>query len=78
MDAAAGLAGAAAGSLGGGCVEAEVRRRALLALAADAHTTHDKPHAAGALIRAHHNATLANISSFGPRVTLAPVADVKF
>jgi hypothetical protein len=33
---------------------------------ADAHTTCDKHHAGGAVIRAHENATLPNISSFGP------------
>ena len=37
-------------------------------LAADAHTTHDKPHAPGARIREHHNATLPAISSFGVRI----------
>ncbi len=39
------------------CVDTSTRRTAGLGLAvtlaADAHTTHDKPHASGALIRAH-------------------------
>lgn len=57
------------------CVDTTVRRAAGLGypvtLVSDAHTTHDKPHASGAQIRAHHNATLPNISSFG--VTIAAV-----
>jgi len=54
------------------CVDTTVRRAAALgfevSLVADAHTTHDKPHASGAQIRAHENATLPDISSFGPRI----------
>lgn len=54
------------------CVDTTVRRAAALgfavSLVADAHTTHDKPHAGGAQIRAHENATLPSISSFGPRI----------
>lgn len=60
------------------CVDTTVRRAAALGLpvtlAADAHTTHDKPHASGALIRAHHNATLADISSFGVKIAAVPSA----
>ena len=37
----------------------------------------DNPVLSAAQISAHHNATLANISSFGPRVTLSPAVDVK-
>jgi nicotinamidase-related amidase len=52
------------------CVDTTVRRAAALGysvtLVADAHTTCDKHHAGGAEIRAHENATLPNISSFGP------------
>jgi nicotinamidase-related amidase len=52
------------------CVDTTVRRAAALGysvtLVADAHTTCDKHHADGAEIRAHENATLPNISSFGP------------
>ncbi|MEN4921838.1 cysteine hydrolase family protein [Achromobacter spanius] len=62
------------------CVDTTVRRAAGLGLpvtlAADAHTTHDKPHAAGALIRAHHNATLPAISSFGVKIAAVPAADL--
>ncbi len=51
------------------CVDTTVRRAAALGyavtLVGDAHTTHDKPHASGAMIREHHNQTLSNISSFG-------------
>ncbi|GAD00774.1 cysteine hydrolase family protein [Agarivorans albus] len=54
------------------CVDTTVRRAAGLGypvvLVSDAHTTHDKEHASGAQIRAHHNATLANISSFGVKI----------
>jgi nicotinamidase-related amidase len=53
------------------CVDTTTRRAMALGfpvtLVGDAHTTHDKPHADAALIRAHHNATLSSISSFGPR-----------
>ena len=60
------------------CVDTTVRRAAALGydvtLAADAHTTHDKPHASAAQIRAHHNATLPGITSFGPRI-IARMAD---
>jgi hypothetical protein len=47
-------------------------------IAADAHTTHDKPHADATLIRKHHNATLSNIGSFGPRISAIPVASLDF
>lgn len=62
------------------CVDTSTRRAAGLGLAvtlaADAHTTHDKPHASGALIRAHHNATLADLSSFGPPIRALPCAEL--
>jgi nicotinamidase-related amidase len=62
------------------CVDTTVRRAAALGyevmLAADAHTSHDKPHATGAQIRAHHNATLADISSFGVPIRAVPAADI--
>lgn len=51
------------------CVDTTARRAAGLkyhvTLAADAHTTHDKSHASGDVIRAHHNATLPAIRSYG-------------
>lgn len=64
------------------CIDTTVRRAAALGLnvvlAADAHTTHDKTHASGAQIRAHHNATLAAISSFGVPIKATPGCDVRF
>ncbi|QPF71866.1 cysteine hydrolase [Roseateles sp. DAIF2] len=64
------------------CVDTTTRRAAALGypvrLVADAHTTHDKPHADGAQIRAHHNATLSNITSFGPRIEAVPSAELRF
>jgi len=52
------------------CVDTTTRRAAALGfpvvLVSDAHTTHDKEHASGEEIRAHHNATLPNLTSFGP------------
>jgi len=62
------------------CVDTTTRRAAALGfeveLAADAHTTHDKPHATAAQIRAHHNATLPGITSFGPRIRALPSAEI--
>ncbi|WP_026970483.1 cysteine hydrolase family protein [Aliagarivorans marinus] len=59
------------------CVDTTVRRAAGLGypvtLVADAHTTHDKIHATGAQIRAHHNATLPNITSFGVKIEAVDV-----
>ena len=64
------------------CIDTTVRRAAGLGLAvtlaADAHTTHDKPHASGALIRAHHNASLADLTSFGVPIRAVPAADIRF
>ena len=64
------------------CVDTTTRRAAGLGLAvtlaADAHTTHDKPHASGALIRAHHNATLPGLTSFGPVIRAVAAADIVF
>jgi nicotinamidase-related amidase len=63
------------------CVDTTVRRAAALGfgvvIAADAHTTHDKPHASGAQIRTHHNATLCDITSFGPKIAAVPSAEVQ-
>lgn len=62
------------------CVDTTVRRAAALGysvtIAADAHTTHDKAHASGAQIRAHHNATLPAITSFGRPIVAVPSADI--
>jgi len=64
------------------CVDTTTRRAAALGypvvLVADAHTTHDKPHMGAAQIRAHHNATLPDISSFGVKIVATPAADVVF
>lgn len=59
------------------CVDTTVRRAAGLGypvtLVADAHTTHDKPHATGAQIRDHHNVTLPNITCFGVKIEAVDV-----
>lgn len=64
------------------CVDTTTRRAAALGyevmLAADAHTSHDKPHATGAFIRAHHNATLSDITSFGVRISAVDSAQIAF
>jgi nicotinamidase-related amidase len=64
------------------CVDTTTRRAAGLGftvtLAADAHTTHDKPHASAAQIRTHHNATLSNIKSFGVPIRALPAAEIGF
>lgn len=64
------------------CVDTTCRRAAALGydvcIAADAHTTHDKPHATAAQIRAHENATLPDITSFGPRLVATPTAAIAF
>lgn len=64
------------------CVDTTTRRAAGLGypvvLAADAHTSHDKSHARGLQIRAHHNATLSSIESFGVKIRAVPTAEVIF
>jgi len=64
------------------CVDTTTRRAAALGyevvLAADAHTAHDKPHATGAFIRAHHNATLSDIQSFGVPIRAVDSAAIRF
>jgi len=54
------------------CVDTTTRRALALGypvvLVEDAHTTQDNAHLTAAQIIRHHNATLTNISSFGPRV----------
>ncbi len=64
------------------CVDTTTRRAAALGfevvLAADAHTTHDKPHANAEQIRTHHNATLPDIISFGPKISAVATADMAF
>ena len=64
------------------CVDTTVRSAAAhgyaVDLVADSHTTHDKPHMPAASIRAHHNATLAAVRSFGVPIRPIPAAEVEF
>jgi nicotinamidase-related amidase len=64
------------------CVDTTVRRAAALGysvtLASDAHTTHEKEHASAAAIRAHENATLPEITSFGPRIEAVASLEVDY
>ncbi|WP_211454261.1 cysteine hydrolase family protein [Collimonas antrihumi] len=64
------------------CVDTTTRRAAALGypvmLVSDAHTTHDKPHATGLQIRAHENATLPHIDSFGPKITAVATSELHF
>ena len=64
------------------CVDTTVRSAAAhgyaVDLVADTHTTHDKPHLTAANIRAHHNATLAAVRSFGVKIRPVPAAEVVF
>ena len=64
------------------CVDTTVRRAAALGygvtLVADAHTTHDKAHTTAARIVEHHNATLPDISSFGPIIKAVTTANIRF
>ena len=56
------------------CVDTTTRRALALGypvmLVADAHTSSGNPAITPEQVIAHHNATLTNISSFGPRVTV--------
>jgi nicotinamidase-related amidase len=64
------------------CVDTTVRsalaKGYAVTLAADAHTTHDKPHGTGQWIRTHHTETLCSIESFGVPVDAAPAAEIVF
>ncbi len=64
------------------CVDTTVRRALGLgypvSLVADGHSTLDGPLLSAAQISAHHNRTLADIGSFGPRVTPVAAADLSF
>lgn len=64
------------------CVDSSVRGAAsrgyAVTLAADAHTSHDRPHATGLQIRTHENETLRNISSFGVVIDAVPAAEIAF
>jgi nicotinamidase-related amidase len=62
------------------CIDTTTRSAAAkgyaVTLVADAHTTHDKPHASAALIRAHGNATLPNLTSFGVAIQAVGSSDI--
>ncbi|RZL65992.1 MAG: isochorismatase family protein [Variovorax sp.] len=64
------------------CVDTTTRRALALGypvvLAADAHTTDGNAHLTPRQVIDHHNATLTNIQSFGPRVRAVNAADVDF
>ncbi len=64
------------------CVDTTIRRSAALGysvqIVANGHTTHDKDHATGRFIIDHHNATLSNIRSFGPKIEAIELEDFKF
>ncbi len=62
------------------CVDTTTRRALALGypvkLISDAHSTMSNGVLSAAQISAHHNETLANITSFGPRVTLIAASEV--
>lgn len=64
------------------CVDTTTRSAAAhgyhVVLASDAHTTHDKAHADAVQIRAHHNATLPAIRSFGVGIRAVPATEIAF
>lgn len=63
------------------CVDTTTRRALALGypvtLVSDGHSTMDNGVLAAAQISAHHNETLANITSFGPRVRAVPASEVE-
>jgi nicotinamidase-related amidase len=63
------------------CVDTTVRRALALGyevvLVADAHSTVDNGVLSAAQIIAHHNATLSNITSFGPRARLVLAEEIR-
>jgi nicotinamidase-related amidase len=64
------------------CVDTTVRQALALGyavvLVADAHSTVDNAVLSAAQITAHHNTTFAHMTSFGPRIHVAPAADLTF
>ena len=64
------------------CVDSTVRRALALGypvtLVTDGHSTMDSGSLTAAQISAHHNTTLANMQSFGPRVHVVPADQVRF
>jgi nicotinamidase-related amidase len=63
------------------CVDTTTRRALALGypvtLVSDGHSTMDNGVLSAAQISAHHNETLANITSFGPRVRAVPASEVR-
>jgi len=63
------------------CIDTTTRRALALGypvtLVADGHSTMDSRVLSAAQITAHHNETLANIDSFGVKVTALPAADIR-
>jgi nicotinamidase-related amidase len=63
------------------CVDTTTRRALALGYAVvlveDGHTTQDNAHLSAAQIIRHHNETLTNISSFGPRVHAVCAEDLR-
>jgi nicotinamidase-related amidase len=63
------------------CIDTTTRRALALGypvvLVEDAHTSAGNEHLSAALVIRHHNATLTNISSFGPRVRAVSTADLR-
>lgn len=63
------------------CVDSTVRgalaRGYPVTLVADGHSTVDNEVLSASQISAHHNTTLANLGSFGPRVTTAAAAELR-
>lgn len=64
------------------CVDTTVRRALALGypvvLVSDAHTSAGNQVISAPQVIAHHNATLTNLSSFGPRVTAISHSEVRF
>ena len=64
------------------CVDSTVRGALAhgypVTLVADGHSTMDNGVITAAQISAHHNATLSQLGSYGPRVTLQAAADLRF
>lgn len=64
------------------CIDTTTRRALALGypvlLVSDGHTSAGNAHLSPAQVIAHHNATLGNILSFGPRVRPVPAAEVRF
>jgi nicotinamidase-related amidase len=63
------------------CVDTTTRRALALGypvtLVADGHSTMDNSTLTAAQITAHHNETLCNITSFGPRATAVPASEIR-